>query len=65
MGENFFLGKLPHKAGFVDRNSVYSQTKSICEELGVHVNPKMLIKDLTVAQQEMITIAKVVHGNAR
>lgn len=65
VGENFFLGKLPRKGGFVDWNSVYSQTKSICEELGVHVNPKMLIKDLTVAQQEMITIAKVVHGNAR
>lgn len=65
VGENFFLGKLPRKGGLVDWNSVYAQTQSICEELGVHVNPKMLIKDLTVAQQEMITIAKVVHGNAR
>lgn len=65
VGENFFLGKLPKKAGFVDWNRVHKQTKEICEQLGVHVNPKMLIKDLTVAQQEMITIAKVVHANAR
>jgi ribose transport system ATP-binding protein len=65
VGENFFLGKLPRKGGFVDWNRVYSQTKSICQELGIQVNPKMLIKDLTVAQQEMITIAKVVHANAR
>jgi ribose transport system ATP-binding protein len=65
VGENFFLGKLPTKAGMVDWRSVNTQTKTICEELGVRVNPKMLIRDLTVAQQEMITIAKVVHGNAQ
>jgi ribose transport system ATP-binding protein len=65
VGENFFLGKLPRKAGLVDWNSVHAQTQRICEGLGIRVNPRMLIKDLTVAQQEMITIAKVVHGNAR
>lgn len=65
VGENFFLGKLPTKAGMVDWRSVNAQTRSICEELGIHVDPKMLIKNLTVAQQEMITIAKVVHGNAK
>lgn len=65
VGENFFMGKLPTRGRFIDWNKVHSQTRSICEELGVHVNPRALIKDLTVAQQEMITIAKVVHGNAR
>jgi ribose transport system ATP-binding protein len=65
VGENFFLGKLPTRGNFIDWPRVWSQTRSICEELGVHVNPRALIKDLTVAQQEMITIAKVIHGNAR
>ena len=65
VGENFFLGKLPTKAGFVDWKRVNAQTIAICSELDIHVDPKMLIKDLTVAQQEMITIAKVVHANAR
>ncbi len=40
VGENFFLGKLPTKAGFVDWKSVNAQTIAICSELDIHVNPK-------------------------
>ena len=65
MGENFFLGKLPTRAGAVDWAKVHAETRATCEELGIRVDPRALVKDLTVAQQEMITIAKVVHGNAR
>jgi ribose transport system ATP-binding protein len=65
VGENFFLGKLPKRAGIVDWARVHAETRATCKSLGVHVDPRKLVKDLTVAQQEMITIAKVVHGNAR
>jgi ribose transport system ATP-binding protein len=65
VGENFFLGKLPKRAGIVDWARIHAETRATCETLGVHVDPRKLVKDLTIAQQEMITIAKVVHGNAR
>jgi ribose transport system ATP-binding protein len=65
VGENFFLGKLPTRGSFVDWVKVHAETRSTCQELGIQVDPRMLVKDLTVAQQEMITIAKVVHGHAR
>ena len=65
VGENFFLGKLPTRGSFVDWARVHADTKSTCEQLGVRVDPRALVKNLTVAQQEMITIAKVVHENAR
>jgi ribose transport system ATP-binding protein len=65
VGENFFLGKLPTRGGVVDWGKVHAETRATCEQLGIKVDTKALVKDLTVAQQEMITIAKVVHGNAR
>ncbi len=65
VGENFFLGKLPTRGGLVDWPRIWADTRATCEPLGIRVDPRALVKDLTVAQQEMITIAKVVHGNAR
>jgi ribose transport system ATP-binding protein len=65
VGENFFLGKLPTRGGLVDWGKVHTEARATCEQLGIKVDPRALVKDLTVAQQEMITIAKVVHGNAR
>jgi ribose transport system ATP-binding protein len=65
VGENFFNGKLPKKNGIVDWKKVYRDAETFCGNLGISVNPKKLVKNLTAAQQEMITIAKVMQEKAK
>jgi len=66
VGENFFLGKLPRSRNkVVDWNRIYTTTRETLKELDIDIDPRMLVKNLTVAQQEMVMIAKTVHENAR
>ena len=65
VAENFFLGELPRKAGIVDWKKINSETSKTLTELDIKVDPKKRIKDLPIAQQEMVTIAKIVHEKAK
>ena len=65
VGENFFLGKLPTKKGMVDWDTVYRKTKKTLDSLHIQVNPREVVKNLSVAQQEMVVIAKTVHQDCK
>lgn len=65
VGENFFLGHLPLKGKIIDWKMVNEKTKEVMDEVGIQVNPKSILRDLSVAKQEMVTIAKTVHDNAK
>lgn len=65
VGENFFLGKLPTKNGLVDWATVNSVAREALEQLDLDIDPRLRLKDLTVAQQEMVAIAKMVHERAK
>lgn len=58
VGENFYLGKLPGRGMAVDWKSIYEETEKILRELNIDINPRSRVMDLTVAQQEMVSIAK-------
>lgn len=65
VAENFFMGKLPRtKMGLVDWKKANNETKKILESLDIFVDPKKIIKELSVAQQEMVAIAKTMHEKA-
>ena len=66
VAENFYMGQLPKtKLGFVDFKTMYQETRKILESLNVHVNPKSVINELSVAQQEMVAIGKILHLKAK
>lgn len=65
VAENFFLGELPKKGMFVDWKTINDTTKETLESLDISVDPRKRIKDLPIAQQEMVTIAKIVHEKAK
>jgi len=65
VGENFFMGKLPKKNGLVDWETIYSETKKTLESLNIQVDPREIVKNLSVAQQEMVVIAKTVHQDCK
>jgi len=60
VAKNIFLNREPKKAGFVNDAYMLKSAKGILEDLGVDINPKKLVKDLSVSHKQLVEIGKVV-----
>ncbi len=65
IAENIFLGHLPKKAGRVDWSTVRRRSRELLDSLDVGLDVDMLTGSLTVAQQQMVEIAKALNRNTR
>lgn len=63
--DNLWLGRYPLKGIFVDHTKMYNDTKAIFDELGIDVDPRDKVADLSVSQMQMIEIAKAFSYNAK
>lgn len=66
-GENIFLGREPRAAlpGFVDFKALYRTAQEILDRLGVRIDARTPVNQLSVAQQQMVEIAKAASQRAR
>lgn len=66
IAENIFIGRAPlkHKA-FVDFLKLYRQAESYLNKIGMKRNPKTLVSQLSVAEQQMVEIAKSLSFSAK
>ncbi|MDR2742542.1 MAG: sugar ABC transporter ATP-binding protein [Treponema sp.] len=63
--ENIFLGREPlTKIGSVDVKKMYDDSLALLKELGVDLDPKVKIRDLTVAKHQLVEIVKAISLNA-
>jgi ABC-type sugar transport system ATPase subunit len=63
--ENIFLGREPlTKTGSVDYKKMYDDSRKLLKELGVDLDPKTKIRDLTVAKHQLVEIVKAISLNA-
>ena len=65
IAENIFMGRLPRKHGFVDYRTLYAETRRILSLVGLDLDPRMTIGQCSVAQKQLIEIAKVLSCDAR
>lgn len=68
VGENVFLNREPLRVpalGLVDFPKMYRQAETILRDLGTRIPGHMPVRNLTVAAQQMVEIAKAVSQNAR
>ena len=66
VAENVFLGREPRIARFlIDRKKLNSLTKQYLSKLGLEVEPDTPLRELSIAQQQMVEIAKALSLNAR
>jgi ribose transport system ATP-binding protein len=68
IAENVFLGREPVWAGplrLIDRQQIHSQADLCLKRLGLNVSSRTPVKDLSIAQQQMVEIAKALSMNAR
>jgi ABC-type sugar transport system ATPase subunit len=64
--ENVFMDMLPTKAlGIVDYAKAYQETKRIIDIFNLPIKPKTLVKDLSVAHQQMVEIMKAVRRDSQ
>jgi ribose transport system ATP-binding protein len=64
VGENFFMGALPLRGGLVNWNQVFKRTDEFLSGLGIAVDSRLLVSELTIARQQLVAIAKVVWQGA-
>jgi ribose transport system ATP-binding protein len=65
--ENIFLGREPKAAlpGFVDFGTLYRESQQIIDKLGVKLSARTPVHRLSVAQQQMVEIAKATSRKCR
>src|SRR6188768_4209663 len=63
--ENVFVGREPSANGFVRWSDLRQATNELLHQLGVDLDPSATVRELSVAQQQMVEIAKALSFNAR
>ena len=63
--ENIFLGQEPSLIGILPAKKERSRARELFSQFGVDIDPETLCRDLTVAQQQIVEIAKALATNAR
>ena len=65
VAENIFLGRAIRKGMVIDLKAMERESKKILDSLNIKINPKTLVKTLSVGYQQMLEIAKAVSQNAK
>jgi ribose transport system ATP-binding protein len=63
--ENLFLGQEHARAGFIRFSSERQTARALFARLGLPIDPDALCRDLNVAQQQLVEIAKALYQKAR
>src|SRR5215213_5484916 len=64
VAENVYLGREPKVFGFlVDRRKLNADTEIYLKRLGLNISPKTNLSELSIAQQQMVEIAKALSLN--
>lgn len=58
VAENIFYNRYITRHGMIDFSATEKKAGEILKKLGVHINPKMLVKNLSAGYQQLVEIAK-------
>jgi ribose transport system ATP-binding protein len=63
--DNLFLGNEQTRLGWLRRGAEAAQARALFDRLGVTIDPWALCRDLSIAQQQIVEIAKALSHDAR
>lgn len=63
--ENIFLGREYKKNGLIQNKLMEEETRKIFEELGVSIDCNAKVKDITIAYQQIVEIAKAISKKCK
>jgi ribose transport system ATP-binding protein len=67
VAENIYLGKLPRISfgGMVKKKELFRNVVEILNALNIDLDPKLLVRDLSVAQKQIVEIAKALSQKTK
>src|SRR3977135_2778509 len=65
VAENIFLGRAPTRGGLIDWRRLDRQARALLGRLGIDLEVRDIVEDLSVARQQMVEIAKALSLEAR
>jgi len=65
VAENIYMGNIPKKHGLVDYKTMYAGAEQMMAQVGLHLDPRTAIGGCSVAQKQLIEIAKAVSNHVR
>lgn len=63
--ENIFMGGFLKKGMAIDRKTMNEEAQKIFDRLGIELDPKAAVKDLTTGYQQIVEIAKAISRDAK
>jgi ABC-type sugar transport system ATPase subunit len=65
VAENIFLGREPSRFGVVNWSEIYQRSASLLRDLKLPLDPRTMVGNLGIGQQQLVEIAKALSKNAR
>ena len=65
IAENVFIGREPGNGVFVNWRKMIADTRAITQQLGLKLKPMEIVRDLNVAEQQMVEIARALSMKSR
>ena len=65
VAENIYLGREARRGGFVDRARMFAGCDDILTRLGASFGPRTLVQDLSIAERQMVEVARAIHARSR
>ena len=65
VAENLYLGHLPSRAGWVSRRALHEAARQLLALLGEDLDPRAEVGTLSIAQRQMVEIAKALSREAK
>ncbi len=65
IGENMFLGNEQGKKGAINWNMTYQKAEEFMRVVGLHDNPRTLVRDIGMGKQQLVEIAKALAKDVK
>ena len=67
VAENVWMGRMPTKGRgwWLDRRTMEARTRALLDLVGLDADPRALMRDLSLSQQQLVEIAKALGAGAR
>ena len=65
VAQNIFLGKESHRFSWLNASEINHKSKQILADLKLNISPKIKVKNLSIADRQMVEIAKAISNNAK
>jgi len=65
LAENILAGRLPTKFGFLDRRAMREESKELLLQVGLTLDPDMLVEEISQPEAQLVEIAKALGNHPR